>query len=110
MLSTARETLCRKAELQKAEIGRLSATNALGCGSQLGYERPIEEQRRNQLAKKIRLEIAVNDDFEEKAIAAITTAARTEPSVTGKFSCSTYLAVFGSEPEKKVTKRLANLP
>ena len=74
-----------KAELQKAEIGRLSATNALGCGSQLGYEETYRGAKEEiNLLKKIRLEIAVNDDFEEKAIAAITTAARTGAIGDGK--------------------------
>ena len=48
-----------KAELQKAEIGRLSATNALGCGSQLGYEETYRgaKEEINLLKKKERIRI-----------------------------------------------------
>lgn len=53
-----------KKELFKNQIYRISATNSLGCGRQRGYS---ENYRGNEievnLLKKVRLEIAVNDEF-----------------------------------------------
>ena len=51
-----------KQELYRAEILKLSVTNALGCGQQGGYHesyRGVDVEV--NLLKKVRLEIAVND-------------------------------------------------
>ncbi len=68
-----------KKELFKSQIYRISATNALGCGRQRGYS---ENYRGNEievnLLKKIRLEIAVNDEFLDTTIQAIIKGARTD--------------------------------
>ena len=53
-----------KQALFKAEIHKMSVTNALGCGEQLGYEESYRGIKFGvNLLKKIRLEIAVNEDF-----------------------------------------------
>ncbi len=61
-----------KRELYKEKIYKLSASNALGCGQQQGW---TEQYRGNrievQLLKKIRLEIAVNDEYVDTTIQAI---------------------------------------
>jgi nitrogen regulatory protein P-II 1 len=61
-----------KQRLYENKIFKMSVTNSLGCGQQMGYT----EQFRGvgievNLLKKIRLEIAVNDDFEQPTVDAI---------------------------------------
>ena len=74
-----------KRELFRNDIHRMSVTNALGCGRQKGY---TENYRGNEvevnLLKKVRLEIAVNDEFEEATIAAIIKGAQTGRIGDGK--------------------------
>ncbi|MFP3938632.1 MAG: P-II family nitrogen regulator, partial [Phycisphaerae bacterium] len=53
-----------KQALYAAKVYKLSVTNALGCGQQRGYTetyRGVEAEV--NLLKKVRLEIAVNEDF-----------------------------------------------
>jgi nitrogen regulatory protein P-II 1 len=61
-----------KQRLFERRIYKMSVTNSLGCGQQMGYT----EQFRGvgievNLLKKVRLEIAVNDDFEDATVEAI---------------------------------------
>jgi len=61
-----------KHELFKNEIYKMTVTNVLGAGQQKGYTetyRGILTQV--NLLKKVRLEIAVNEDFVEPTIEAI---------------------------------------
>ena len=63
----------------------MSVTNALGCGAQKGYHesyRGVDFEV--NLLKKVRLEIAVNEDFVEKTINAIIDGARTGQIGDGK--------------------------
>jgi len=74
-----------KQALYKAEVSKMSVTNALGCGEQHGYEESYRGIKFEvNLLKKVRLEIAVNEDFVEKAIEAIIEGARTEQIGDGK--------------------------
>jgi len=74
-----------KSALQKREICRLSVTNALGCGSQLGYQESYRgAELEINLLKKVRIEIAVNDEFVEPTIEAIIEGARTDHIGDGK--------------------------
>lgn len=74
-----------KKTLGAAGVHHISVTNALGCGSQKGY---VEHYRgadlEINLLKKVRLEIAVNDDFEQVAVDAIIEGCRTEKIGDGK--------------------------
>jgi nitrogen regulatory protein P-II 2 len=74
-----------KQELYKAEVYKMSVTNSLGCGQQMGYRETyrgaIEEVN---LLKKVRLEIAVNDNFVKPTIDAIVKGARTGEIGDGK--------------------------
>ena len=57
-----------KQSLYAAEVFRLSVTNAMGCGQQKGYQetyRGVDIEV--NLLKKVRIEIAVNDDLSETA-------------------------------------------
>jgi nitrogen regulatory protein P-II 1 len=74
-----------KQALAKAEVGKMSVTNSLGCGAQMGYEESYRGVKFEvNLLKKIRLEIAVNEDFVEKTINAIISSARTGQIGDGK--------------------------
>ncbi len=74
-----------KQELYKAEVFKMSVTNALGCGQQRGYHesyRGVDIEV--NLLKKLRLEIAVNEDFVKPTIDAIITGAKTGQIGDGK--------------------------
>lgn len=74
-----------KRELSKAAVYKMSVTNALGCGQQRGYRETYRGvQTEVNLLKKVRIEIAVNDDFVRPTIAAITKGARTGQIGDGK--------------------------
>lgn len=74
-----------KQSLQEAGVTKMSVTNSLGCGQQGGFH---ENYRGSEvevnLLKKIRLEIAVNDDFLEPTKNAIIKGARTGKIGDGK--------------------------
>ncbi len=66
-----------KEELLKKEIYKFTVTNAKGQGKEF----PVQEVYRGisheiTLLKKVRLEIAVNDEFVEPTVDAITTVAK----------------------------------
>ncbi len=74
-----------KNELVKSEVYRLSVTNALGCGRQKGYSENYRgNEREVNLLKKVRLEIAVNDEFLEQTVEAIIRGAKTDHIGDGK--------------------------
>jgi nitrogen regulatory protein P-II 1 len=66
-----------KRALFSREIYRMSVTNAVGCGEQHGYQESYRGiQFEVDLLKKVRVEIAVNEDYVERAINAIVEGAR----------------------------------
>ena len=74
-----------KKALYRVEVYKMSVTNALGCGEQKGYHesyRGVDFEV--NLLKKVRLEIAINQDFVEQAIDAIVEGARTGEIGDGK--------------------------
>jgi nitrogen regulatory protein P-II 1 len=74
-----------KQELYKAEVYKISATNALGCGQQKGYKeiyRGVDVEV--NLLKKVRIEIGVNDGFVKPTIEAIIKGAQTGEIGDGK--------------------------
>ena len=74
-----------KQALYKTQVCKMSVTNAVGCGEQHGYEESYRGIKFEvNLLKKVRLEIAVNQDFIEKTIAAIIEGARTGEIGDGK--------------------------
>lgn len=62
-----------KAELEKEDVHLMTITDVLGCGRQKGvtevYRGVVEV---DNLLRKIKLEIAVNEEYLEKTIDAIT--------------------------------------
>ena len=74
-----------KKALYTAEVYKMSVTNALGCGEQHGYEESYRGIKFEvNLLKKVRLEIAVNEDFVDKVIEAIIKGAKTGQIGDGK--------------------------
>jgi nitrogen regulatory protein P-II 1 len=74
-----------KQSLFDREIYKISVTNALGCGQQGGYIHMYRGATEEvTLHKKMRLAIAVNDDYIEKTIEAIIEGARTGDIGDGK--------------------------
>jgi len=74
-----------KQELYKAEVFKVSVTNAMGCGQQKGYHeayRGVDIEV--NLLKKVRLEIAVNEGFVKPTVDAIIKGARTGQIGDGK--------------------------
>lgn len=74
-----------KQSLYKANVFKMSVTNALGCGQQMGYHesyRGVDIEV--NLLKKTRIEIAVNDDFVEATTKALIDGARTGEIGDGK--------------------------
>ncbi|MCB1070338.1 MAG: P-II family nitrogen regulator [Verrucomicrobia bacterium] len=74
-----------KQSLFDAEIFKLSVTNALGCGQQKGYHESYRgADIEVNLLKKVRIEIAVNDEFVQPTIDAIIKGARSGKIGDGK--------------------------
>ena len=74
-----------KQSLYEAEVFKISATNALGCGRQKGYHESYRgADVEVNLLKKVRLEIAVNEDFVKPTVDAIIKGARTGKIGDGK--------------------------
>ena len=74
-----------KAELYKAEVNLITVSEVLGHGRQKGITevyRGIKET--GNLLRKIRLEIAVNDNFVEPTVKALVKGARTGETGDGK--------------------------
>jgi len=74
-----------KRALFKAEVYKMSVTNSLGCGQQKGYHesyRGVDIEV--NLLKKLRLEIAVNEDFVERTVKAIIEGSKTGQIGDGK--------------------------
>lgn len=74
-----------KQALYEAEVFKISVTNALGCGQQKGYSETYRGVvTEMNLLKKVRLEIAVNQEFVQPTIDAIIRGARTGQIGDGK--------------------------
>ena len=74
-----------KQALYEREIYKISVTNAMGCGQQKGYHETYRgADIEVNLLKKVRIEIAVNDDFAEITVEALIKGARTGKIGDGK--------------------------
>lgn len=74
-----------KQSLYKEEIYKMTVGTVMGCGQQKGFH----EQYRGidfevNLIKKIRIDIAVNDEFVDKTVKAIVQGAKTGTIGDGK--------------------------
>jgi nitrogen regulatory protein P-II 2 len=74
-----------KQELYKVQINLMTVSEVLGHGRQMGTTEVYRGVRENgNLIRKIRLEIAVNEDFVEPAIQAIINGGKTGKLGDGK--------------------------
>ena len=74
-----------KQALYDAEVYKMSVTNAMGCGQQKGYHETYRgADIEVNLLKKVRIEIAVNDEFVEATTDAIIKGARSGNIGDGK--------------------------
>jgi len=74
-----------KKALAEANVGKMSVTNSLGCGAQMGYEESYRGIKFEvNLMKKIRVEIAVTESFLDKTVNTIIQSARTGEIGDGK--------------------------
>jgi nitrogen regulatory protein P-II 2 len=75
-----------KDALFKAQVGKVSVVpNAMGCGQQKGYTESFRGHVTEiNLRPKVRLEIAVNDNFVQPTVDAIIKGARTGKIGDGK--------------------------
>jgi nitrogen regulatory protein P-II 2 len=72
-------------ELYRADVNLMTVSEVLGHGRQKGVTEIYRGAKEmGNLLRKIRLEIAVNEDFVEKTIKAITKGARTGETGDGK--------------------------
>ena len=74
-----------KQALYEVEIFKMSVTNAIGCGQQKGYHesyRGVDIEV--NLLKKVRIEIAVNENYLKPTVDAIIKGARTGEIGDGK--------------------------
>jgi nitrogen regulatory protein P-II 1 len=74
-----------KQALYEKEVFKMSVTNALGCGQQKGYHETYRgADVEVNLLKKVRVEIAVNDEFVDTTIEAVIKGARSGKIGDGK--------------------------
>jgi nitrogen regulatory protein P-II 1 len=74
-----------KQALYEREVYKMSVTNALGCGQQGGYHESYRgADIEVNLLKKVRIEIAVNEDFVQATVDGIIAGARTGQIGDGK--------------------------
>ena len=74
-----------KQALYEQEVFKMSVTNALGCGEEKGYHETYRgADIEVNLLKKIRLEIALNEEFLKPAVEAIIKGAKTGNIGDGK--------------------------
>lgn len=72
-------------ELFGAQINKFSITAGVGHGTQKGYQATFRGvQTQINILKRVRIDVAVNEDFVERAIQAILKAAQTGMPGDGK--------------------------
>lgn len=74
-----------KQALFEADVTKMTVSNVIGCGQQMGYKESYRGAVSEiNLLKKVRIEIAVNDTFAQVAVDAIIKGARTGNIGDGK--------------------------
>ena len=78
-----------KKALFEADVHKMTVTSALGCGQQKGYTETFRGVKSEiNLLDKIRIDIAVNEEFVNPTVEAIIQAARTGNIGDGKIFIS----------------------
>jgi len=74
-----------KLALTEAEVGKMTVSNVIGCGSQGGYTESYRGAFTEvNLLDKVRFELAVNDEFVKPVVDAIIKGARSGKIGDGK--------------------------
>jgi len=74
-----------KAELKKENVHKMTVFHVKGCGQQMGYTESYRGQTHEvNLLPKVCVRVAVNDQFVEATVDAITRGARTGEIGDGK--------------------------
>ena len=74
-----------KKSLFNAEVHKMTVSRVHGCGQQAGYSEHYHGQvKQVNLLEKIRIKIAVNDDFVKPTVKAIIKAAKSDTIGDGK--------------------------
>ena len=74
-----------KQALMDAKVAKMSVTNAVGCGQQGGYHEIYRgADIEVNLLKKVRFEVAVNDEFAQRTVEAVIKGAKTGKIGDGK--------------------------
>jgi len=74
-----------KDALFKADVHKMTVSRVRGCGTQKGFTEHYRGQVRSiNLLQKVRIEIAVNDEFVDQTIQAIVQGAKTGNIGDGK--------------------------
>ncbi len=72
-------------ELFAAQVSKFSITAGVGHGTQKGYEAQFRGiQTQVDVLKRVRLDVAVNEDFVERTVSAILRGAQTGNAGDGK--------------------------
>jgi len=96
-----------KQALLEAGVGKMSVTNALGCGEQQGYEESFRGVKFEvNLLKKLKIEIAVNDDYVDKTIDAIIAGAQSGQIGDGKIFVTDLVECIRIRTEEKGAKAI----
>ena len=78
-----------KQALFNVDIHKMTVSRVKGCGQQRGYTEHYSGQIHNvNLLEKIRIEVAINDEFEDQTLAAIIKAAKSGTIGDGKIFVS----------------------
>jgi nitrogen regulatory protein P-II 1 len=78
-----------KQALFAAEVHKMTVCNVIGCGQQMGYKETYRGAVTEvNLLKKVRIDIAVNEEFVQRTIDAIIKGARTGNIGDGKIFVS----------------------
>lgn len=78
-----------KAALFAADIHKMTVSNVIGCGQQMGYQETYRGAVTEvNLLKKVRIDVAVNEDFVQPTIDAIIKGARSGKIGDGKIFVS----------------------
>ncbi|MCO4762098.1 MAG: P-II family nitrogen regulator [Myxococcales bacterium] len=76
------------ADVQRALVERdiylMTVSDVRGCGRQKGFVEQVRSRTLVNLVTKLKIEMAVNDEFADAAVDAITLAARTGETGDGK--------------------------
>jgi nitrogen regulatory protein P-II 2 len=74
-----------KKELKEASVNLMTVVNVIGSGRQKGYPETYRGVKHEiKLLKKVEIQIAINDDYVEPTIKAITRGAKTGSIGDGK--------------------------